>query len=131
VNFPLPQPHFPGDPNYPLDGTSLLGWLQRGETAPERSLLWRTRRQAAIRPGPWKLLLERVATPYWGDETAVTESRIRLFHVATDGREWADVSAQNQNIVAQLSGELEKFDASMLPCPENTPVSPRVYGEAD
>jgi len=118
-------------PNYPLDGTSLLSWLTEGKRPSERSLLWRTRRQGAVRRGPWKLLHDRQAKPYWSDESGVSGSRTRLFHVATDGREWADVSAKNPDLVEQLSNELFEFEAEMLPYPKDRPISPRLVGEAD
>ena len=42
------------DPAYPLDGTSLAGYLLRGERLPERDLFWRARANRALRRGRWK-----------------------------------------------------------------------------
>ena len=118
-------------PDYPLDGCSLLPGLTQGQRNPDRSLLWRTRRQGAVRRGEWKLLLDRQAKPYWSDEAGIEGPRTRLFHIATDGREWADVSAQHPDIVAELSSELVQFEAEMLPYPLHRPLSPRLVGEPD
>lgn len=42
------------DPAYPLDGTSLAGYLLRGERLPERDLFRRVRDNRALRRGNWK-----------------------------------------------------------------------------
>src|SRR5690606_1557084 len=54
------------EPEYPLDGVTLLPWLVDGAAAPERDLLWRTRQQGAVRRGQFKLLYDRVGKPLWG-----------------------------------------------------------------
>lgn len=118
------------DPDYPLDGVSLLDWLTRGEEPTPRSLLWRTRVQGAVRRGKWKLLYDRVAKPlWWFHGGPFTEPRTRLFDVTVDGREWADLSAEHPDVVEELFAEWKNFDESVLAYPI-TPRSTSV-GEPD
>ncbi len=102
--------------SHPLDGTSLLPWLVDGSDAPERDLLWRTREQGAIRRGPYKLLIDRTAKGWvqrifgGGDGPSY-----RLFDVTVDGREQADISAENPELVAELRAAWEAFADELLP----------------
>ena len=109
------EPH----PDYPLDGTNLLGWLESGEWVPH-DLRWRTRRQGALRRGKWKLLHDRRAKLLWSDEGHVEGSRTRLFDLSVDGREWADLSHDHPDVAAELLGEWRAFDEAMLPYEELT-----------
>jgi arylsulfatase A-like enzyme len=117
-------------PDYPLDGVSLLHWLTNGTAPPERSLLWRTRYQGAVRRGKWKLLFDRVAQPLWwfygGDPNS---SRTRLFDITVDGREWADVSSEHREVVDELFNEWREFDEALLAY--EAPPARRPRGEAD
>lgn len=105
------------DPDYPLDGVSHLAWLVGDAPAPERDLLWRTRHQGAVRRGPYKLLVDRLAKPLWGPGPVGPGPRIRLFDVTTDGREKADLIAEHPDLAKELQAEFEALDAELLPYP--------------
>lgn len=118
-------------PDFPFDGTSLYEWLTCGLPSPQRTLLWRTRGQGAARRGRFKLLHDRVASPFWSDEGHVEGSRTRLFDIAAEGREWADVSSEYPQIVEKLRGEWDVFDAKMLPYPDGLSTPGGRFGEPD
>ncbi|MHC4483110.1 MAG: sulfatase-like hydrolase/transferase [Planctomycetota bacterium] len=40
-----------------LDGVNILPVLLEGKSLPHRTLFWRTKREGAVRKGPWKLLM--------------------------------------------------------------------------
>ena len=103
--------------DYPLDGTSLLPWLLDGAAPPQRDLLWRTREQGAIRRGRFKLLYDRVAKPLWGGEFGGDGPRARLFDVAEDAREKADLSREHPELAADLLAVWQAFDEELLPYP--------------
>ncbi|MEU5586346.1 sulfatase-like hydrolase/transferase [Streptomyces chrestomyceticus] len=90
---------------YPLDGTSLAGYLLRGERLPERDLFWRTRGERALRRGDWKY--------YRG-----TKKKDQLFHLTEDPREQADRAGAEGRRLAELRAAWEAVDATLLPYPE-------------
>ncbi|GGP95503.1 sulfatase-like hydrolase/transferase [Streptomyces roseolilacinus] len=92
------------DPAHPLDGTSLAGYLLRGERLPERPLFWRVRGERALRLGDWKY--------HRGQD-----GRERLFHLASDQREQADRAAARPALLADLRARWERIDAGLLPYP--------------
>ncbi|MET9292748.1 sulfatase-like hydrolase/transferase [Streptomyces sp. NPDC003077] len=91
------RPH----PAYPLDGTSLAGYLLRGERIAERDLFWRVRGERALRRGDWKYYRGR-------------GGRDQLFHLANDPREQADRAAAEPARLAELRAAWEKVDGTLL-----------------
>ncbi|MEV3853004.1 sulfatase-like hydrolase/transferase [Streptomyces sp. NPDC050095] len=90
-------------PAYPLDGTSLAGYLLRGEELPaERALFWRVRGERAVRRGDWKYYRGKGGTD-------------QLFNLAADRREQADRAADEPALLAELRAVWEKTDKSLLP----------------
>ncbi len=75
-----------------LDGANLLDLLTDGRTLPERTLFWAFRKQAAVRKGPWKLL--------------VHNDTVQLFNLDNDVGERNDLAAQHPDLVASLQAEL-------------------------
>lgn len=92
------------DPAYPLDGTSLAGYLLRGEDLPGRDLFWRVRRNRALRRGDWK---------YYRDANGGDH----LYDLAADAREQADLAADRPALLAELRAAWEEVDAGLLPYP--------------
>ncbi|TJZ42291.1 twin-arginine translocation pathway signal protein [Streptomyces piniterrae] len=93
------------DRAHPLDGTSLAGYLLRGEPLAERDLFWRVRGERALRRGDWKY--------YRGKD-----GRDRLFHVTNDPREQADKAADDQQRLGRLRAAWEAVDRTLLPYPK-------------
>lgn len=90
------------DPAYPLDGTSLAGYLLRGEKVPERDLFWRVRANRALRRGDWK---------YYQD----ADGKDHLYDLAADAREQADLAADRPELLAELKAAWEKTASGLLP----------------
>ncbi|MFE0684201.1 sulfatase [Streptomyces sp. NPDC058961] len=94
------RPH----PAYPLDGTSLAGYLLRGERPRERDLFWRVRGERALRRGDWKYYRGR-------------SGKDQLFNLAADQREQADRATDDPTRLARLRAAWEKTDATLLKYP--------------
>ncbi|MGW2794453.1 sulfatase family protein [Streptomyces sp. NPDC001251] len=94
------RPH----PAYPLDGTSLAGYLLRGERPRERDLFWRVRGERALRRGDWKYYRGR-------------SGKDQLFNLAADQREQADRATDDPARLARLRAAWEKTDATLLKYP--------------
>ncbi|MFG3292591.1 sulfatase [Streptomyces sp. NPDC048179] len=92
------------DPAYPLDGTSLAGYLLRGERLPERDLFWRVRANRALRRGNWK---------YYQDAAG----QDHLYDLGADLREQADLAPDRPELLAELKASWEKTAATLLPYP--------------
>ncbi|MET9383856.1 sulfatase-like hydrolase/transferase [Streptomyces sp. NPDC002928] len=92
------------DPAYPLDGTSLAGYLLRGEKVPERDLFWRVRANRALRRGDWK---------YYQD----ADGKDHLYDLAADAREQADLATDRPELLAELKAAWEKTASGLLPYP--------------
>ncbi|WP_327185177.1 sulfatase family protein [Streptomyces sp. NBC_01334] len=90
------------DPAYPLDGTSLAGYLLRGERLPEHDLFWRVRANRALRRGDWK---------YYQDATKTDH----LYNLAADSREQADLAPDRPELLAELKAAWERTAAGLLP----------------
>ncbi|MCX5367841.1 sulfatase [Streptomyces sp. NBC_00103] len=90
------------DPAYPLDGTSLAGYLLRGERVPEHDLFWRVRANRALRRGDWK---------YYQDATKTDH----LYNLAADSREQADLAPDRPELLAELKAAWERTAAGLLP----------------
>ncbi|MFF4255916.1 sulfatase [Streptomyces sp. NPDC001663] len=92
------------DPAYPLDGTSLAGYLLRDEQLPERDLFWRVRANRALRRGGLK---------YYQDSAG----KDHLYDLGTDLREQADLAPDEPELLAELKAAWEKTAAGLLPYP--------------
>ncbi|WP_405389589.1 sulfatase-like hydrolase/transferase [Streptomyces sp. NBC_01102] len=92
------------DPAYPLDGTSLAGYLLRDEAPKERDLFWRVRGERALRRGDWK---------YYRGRSGADQ----LFQLADDQREQADRAAAEPELLAGLRASWERTNAGLLPYP--------------
>lgn len=90
------------DPDRPLDGTSLVGHLFGGQAPPERDLFWRMRGSRALRRGGLK---------YFQGADGVA----KLFDLATDQREQANLAARRPDELAALKAAWEKVNATLLP----------------
>jgi arylsulfatase A-like enzyme len=91
------------DPAYPLDGTSLVPHLFRGRDVPDRDLFWRTRTGRALRRGDLKY--------------ARINGVDRLYDLAADVREQADLARKRPDDLAELRAAWEAVDATLLPYP--------------
>ncbi|MGI5411400.1 sulfatase family protein [Streptomyces chartreusis] len=92
------------DPAYPLDGTSLAGYLLRGEEVPQRDLFWRVRAGRALRRGDWK---------YYRD----ADGKDHLYDLAHDKREQADRAPDEPALLAELKASWERTANTLLPYP--------------
>lgn len=92
------------DPAYPLDGTSLAGYLLKGEQPPERDLFWRVRANRALRRGDWK---------YYQDSGGGDH----LYDLGADLREQADLAPDKPELLAELKAAWEKIASGLLPYP--------------
>jgi arylsulfatase A-like enzyme len=86
----------------PLDGINLLPFLSRDNAkTPHDALCWRYGRQAAIRKGNWKLV--RMRRKAW-----------RLYNLASDIGESTDLADERPELVAELSGEWDRWNAQLI-----------------
>lgn len=92
------------DPAYPLDGTSLAGYLLRGEEVGERDLFWRVRGNRALRRGDWKY-------------HQAADGIDHLYDLTADSREQADLAADRPELLAELKAAWEKTAGGLLPYP--------------
>ncbi|MER7394966.1 sulfatase-like hydrolase/transferase [Streptomyces sp. NPDC000151] len=92
-------------PDYPLDGTSLAGYLLRGELLPERDLFWRVRANRALRRGHWK---------YYQDSAGADH----LYNLAQDAREQADLAGGEPKLLAELKASWKEINTTLLPYPD-------------
>ena len=109
------------DPEYPLDGVSLLPWLLDGDEHPDHTLCWRISSQGAVRRGRYKYVVDRRPWSGLGNWPLVPGPRHRLFDIAGDGREHADIADRHPELVAELAAEWERFDAELLPYASDHP----------
>ncbi|MFE0191339.1 sulfatase [Streptomyces sp. NPDC059008] len=93
------------DRGHPLDGTSLAGYLLRGERLAARDLFWRVRGERALRRGDWKY--------YRGKG-----GKDQLFHLTHDPREQADKAAAEPRVLERLRAAWEAVDKTLLPYPK-------------
>ena len=99
------------DPDYPLDGLSLLPVLQAAGREFPRPLYWRMnhRGQRALRDGDWKYL--RV------------DGHDYLFNIPADERERANLAAREPARLAQLRAAWEAWNDTMPAIPADATVS--------
>jgi arylsulfatase A-like enzyme len=106
------------DPDYPLDGQSLLENLQSPKKIHERELFWRMkfREQKAVRSGNWKWLS--------------IEGHEYLFDLARDARERANRAKREPQTLHALKEKYRAWEASIPPIPEDAKFS-LVYGAGE
>jgi arylsulfatase A-like enzyme len=93
------------DADLPLDGQDLLPILMRQAPVSERTLYWRmaNRAQRAIRRGDWKYL-------------KVNDKEF-LFDIGYDPRERGNLARKHPDLLNELRGMWEEWNAGMLPVP--------------
>jgi arylsulfatase A-like enzyme len=96
------------DPNYPLDGKSLLNVMQKPKKIFERELFWKMlyRNQKAMRSGDWKYLCVE------GDEF--------LFNLARDERERANFGKREPQRLAAMRAKYLAWDEALPKHPDAT-----------
>ncbi|MES2243458.1 MAG: sulfatase-like hydrolase/transferase [Pseudomonadota bacterium] len=101
----------PADPDYPLDGVSLLPVLQRPGQRFHRPLYWRMnhRGQRALRDGDWKYL--RV------------DGNDYLFNIPADERERANLAGREPERLAAMREAWDRWNDNMPPIPADATVS--------
>ena len=99
------------DPDWPLDGVSLLDVLREPARPFERALYWRMnhRGQRALREGDWKYLQ--------------VDGHEYLFNIAKDERERANLAAREPERLQRMRSQWLAWDASMPPIPADASVS--------
>jgi len=99
------------DPNYPIDGVSLMSILKEDSEPFERPLHWRMkhRNQRALRVGPWKYLK--------------VDEHEYLFNVENDARERANQSKLYPERLAAMKQQWIDWNDTMPPIPEEAVVS--------
>lgn len=99
------------DPDWPLDGVSLLPVLKDPAQRFERPLYWRMnhRGQRALREGDWKYLQ--------------VDGHEYLFNIGKDERERANLAAREPERLARMREQWVAWDASVPPIPLDATVS--------
>ena len=99
------------DPNYPVDGVSLMSVLKEDSEPFERPLYWRMkhRNQRALRVGPWKYLK--------------VDEHEYLFNVENDARERANQSKLYPERLAAMKQQWIDWNDTMPAIPEEAVVS--------
>ncbi len=111
---------------YPLDGVSLLPWLLDGADYPEHDLFWRIASQGALRRGRWKYLRDGRDRALMGNWPRRFWSKNEfLYDVTVDGREAADLSRHQPELVGELRAAWDRLDIDLVPYPDDHPNRPR------
>ena len=99
------------DPDYPIDGVSLLKVLREPAQRFERALYWRMnhRGQRALREGDWKYLQ--------------VDGHEYLFNISKDERERANLATREPERLERLRAQWLAWDAGMPPIPADATVS--------
>ena len=99
------------DPDWPLDGVSLLKVLREPAQRFERPLYWRMnhRGQRALREGNWKYLQ--------------VDGHEYLFNIAKDERERANLAPREPQRLERMRAQWEAWNASVPPIPVDATVS--------
>lgn len=112
------------DPDYPLDGPSLVPWLVDGAQYPQHDLVWRIASQGALRRGRFKYLRDRRDRALLGNWPRRYGDYDLLYDVTVDGREAANVAPHNRDMLEELRAAWEAADADLLPYPVDHPNLP-------
>jgi arylsulfatase A-like enzyme len=107
------------DDGLPLDGVSLLPWLLDGDEHPDSTLFWRTSSQGALRKGRYKYLVDNRPHAGLGSWPLFAGTRHLLFDLASDGREYADLSGEHPELLAEMKAEWEARAAMLLRYPDD------------
>jgi arylsulfatase A-like enzyme len=98
-----------------LDGVNLLPFLTQNSSAtPHEFLFWRYGAQMAVRKGEWKIT-KAVSRP--GQARRPRAKRPiegQLYNLAQDIGEKTDVAAEHPEIVKELTGAWEKWNAELM-----------------
>ncbi|MCP4223715.1 MAG: sulfatase-like hydrolase/transferase [Actinomycetia bacterium] len=113
------------NPEWPLDGVSLLPWLVDGDDQPDHDLFWRVSSQGALRRGRFKYVRDHRGRARLGNWPLVPGEYDLLYDVTVDGREAANIARHHPEVLAELRAEWERFDAELLPYPADHPGLPR------
>jgi arylsulfatase A-like enzyme len=99
------------DPDWPIDGVSLLKVLREPAQRFERALYWRMnhRGQRALREGDWKYLQ--------------VDGHEYLFNIAKDERERANLATREPERLERMRAQWLAWDASVPPIPVDATVS--------
>ena len=99
------------DPEYPLDGISLMSVLKDPAFSFERPLYWRMkhRQQRAMRRGDWKYLK--------------VDGHEYLFNIAKDARERANLAHRQPDLLRTLRAGWEEWNGTMPAIPSDAQVS--------
>ncbi|MGE0099858.1 MAG: sulfatase, partial [Hydrogenophaga sp.] len=99
------------DPDWPLDGVSLLPVLRDPAQRFERALYWRMnhRGQRALREGDWKYLQ--------------VDGHEYLFNIARDERERANLAAREPERLERMRAQWLAWNDSVPPIPADATVS--------
>jgi arylsulfatase A-like enzyme len=99
------------DPDWPLDGVSLLKVLREPAQRFERALYWRMnhRGQRALREGDWKYLQ--------------VDGHEYLFNIAKDERERANRATREPERLQRMRAQWEAWNESVPPIPVDATVS--------
>ncbi|WP_137920642.1 sulfatase-like hydrolase/transferase [Hydrogenophaga sp. 2FB] len=99
------------DPDWPLDGVSLLKVLRDPAQRFERPLYWRMnhRGQRALREGDWKYLQ--------------VDGHEYLFNISKDERERANLAAREPERLERMRAQWVAWNASVPPIPTDATVS--------
>ena len=122
VPDPLPMAELP------MDGVSLLPWLLDGADHPGHDLFWRISSQGALRRGRYKLVIDNRPQTRLGNWPLVPAGAVKLFDVAGDGREHADIARHHPDLVAAMRAEWDRIDDTLLPYPPDHPGRPENVG---
>lgn len=111
------------DTKWPLDGVSLLPFLEGKTGMPHAILCWDYEKQWAIRKGRWKLA-------FAGPESEMKEPVVALYDLSQDIAERNDVASQHPELVSELQAEWLAWQKEVV---VNKPViknSARAAGDA-
>jgi arylsulfatase A-like enzyme len=115
-------------PGLPLDGRDAWPTIAHGAPSPHDVILLNARpRNAALRAGDWKIVVQRA--PRW----RAGDSRVELFDLVRDPGETRDLSTTHPAQVKELEGRLAAFEKQAVPrLAERQPAgfrAPAVWGE--
>lgn len=92
---------FEGRDRTPLEGISILPWMQGASVEyPERLLFWQHETHSAVRKGPWKLVT---------DDDRAKNIEWELYNLASDRSETANVASEHPQLVNELSRAWRNF----------------------
>lgn len=118
------------DADHPLDGSSLLPWLVDGTAYPDHDLFWRTSSQGALRRGRFKYVQDRRDRGMLGNWPRRPGTFDLLYDMTVDGRERANLAANEPELVTELRTAWERIDATLEAYAPDHPGLPGQTGDA-